>query len=246
MKCIAIDDEPFALELISGYIKKTPSLEFSGEFTNPFRAMEFLLNTSVDLVFLDINMPELSGLELLKSLPVQPKVIFTTAYTQYGAESYDYNAVDYLVKPVRYDRFLKAVNKAAGIIHSKKEETVSENTAEPSAQSVLIKSGSQTFKIVTEDIMYVEGAGNYMTLFTKKGKIMALLPMNEIMKLLPSTQFIRVHKSYIISLKHIDVIERARVIINKIPIPIGITYREHFSKIISRSLPPDKQQYNNH
>jgi DNA-binding LytR/AlgR family response regulator len=234
MKCIAIDDEPFALELISGYIKKTPSLEFAGEFTNPFRAMEFLLKTSVDLVFLDINMPELSGLELLKSLPVQPKVIFTTAYSQYGAESYDYNAVDYLLKPVRYDRFLKAVNKAVGNVQAKREEVITENNADQSVQSVMVKSGSQIFKIETDDILYVEGAGNYMTFFTKKGKIMALLPMNEILKLLPSNQFIRIHKSYIISLKHIDVIERARVIINKISIPIGITYREHFSKIIKR------------
>jgi DNA-binding LytR/AlgR family response regulator len=234
MKCIAIDDEPFALELISGYIKKIPYLDLIGEFTNPFRAMEFLLKTRVDLVFLDINMPELSGLELLKSLPVQPKIIFTTAYSEYGAESYDFNAVDYLVKPVRYDRFLKAVNKASGNYFAPKEEIISESTAEHAKQSVLIKSGSQIFKIEMDDIFYVEGAGNYMTFFTKKGKIMALLSMNEIIKLLPPNHFMRIHKSYIISLKQIDVIERGRVIINKTSIPIGITYREHFSKMIRK------------
>lgn len=232
MKCIAVDDEPFALDLISGYIKKTPSLEFIEGFTNPFKAMDFLLKSPVDLVFLDINMPELSGIELIKSLPVAPKIIFTTAYSQYGAESYEYNAVDYLVKPVKYDRFLKAVNKATAIINVKKEEGLLHNTPEQEKQSVLIKSGSQIFKIVTDDILYIEGAGNYMTFYTKKGKIMALLPMSEILKLLPSNTFVRIHKSYIISLKHIDVIERARVIINKTSIPIGITFREHFSKII--------------
>jgi DNA-binding LytR/AlgR family response regulator len=232
MKCIAVDDEPFALDLISGYIKKTPSLEFIEGFTNPFKAMDFLLKTPMDLVFLDINMPELSGIELIKSLPVAPKIIFTTAYSQYGAESYEYNAVDYLVKPVNYNRFLKAVNKATSTIKVKKDESLLYNTPEQEKQSVLIKSGSQIFKIVTDDILYIEGAGNYMTFITKKGKIMALLPMSDILKLLPSNTFVRVHKSYIISLKHIDVIERARVIINKTSIPIGITFREHFSKII--------------
>jgi DNA-binding LytR/AlgR family response regulator len=232
MKCVAVDDEPFALDLISGYIKKTPSLEFIEGFTNPFKAMDFLLKSSVDLVFLDINMPELSGIELIKSLPVAPKIIFTTAYSQYGAESYEYSAVDYLVKPVKYDRFLKAVNKATAIINVKQEEGLLHNTPEQEKQSVLIKSGSQTFKILTDDILYIEGAGNYMTFYTKKGKIMALLPMSDILKLLPLNTFVRVHKSYIISLKHIDVIERARVIINKTSIPIGITFREHFSKII--------------
>jgi DNA-binding LytR/AlgR family response regulator len=235
MKCIAIDDEPFALELISGYIKKTPFLEFAGEFTNPFKAMDFLIKSPVDLIFLDINMPELSGIELLKSLPVAPKVIFTTAHSEFGAESYDYNAVDYLLKPVKYDRFLKAVNKAKSNISPKNEE-VPPLKEEHENQSVLIKSGSRTFKIITDDILYIEGAGNYMTFYTKRGKIMTLLPMNEILKMLPSGMFIRIHKSYIISLRHIEIIEKARVIINKTSIPIGITFREHFSRIIKNKL----------
>jgi DNA-binding LytR/AlgR family response regulator len=232
MRCIAIDDEPLALELISGYIQKTPFLEFVAGFTDPFKAMNFLLKTPVDLVFIDINMPELSGIELLKALPVLPKIIFTTAYSEYGAESYEFNAVDYLLKPVKYDRFLKGVNKAFDLSSLKKEETSVSAGSEPQSQSVLIKSGSKTFKIATDDIFYIEAAGNYMLFYTLKGKIMTLMPMNEILKMLPSNTFKRIHKSYIISLKHIEIIEKAVVIINKTRIPVGITYREHFSSII--------------
>jgi DNA-binding LytR/AlgR family response regulator len=232
MQCIAIDDEPFALELICGYIKKTPFLDLIEGFTNPFSAMAFLLKNSVDLVFLDINMPEISGIELLRSLPIVPQIIFTTAYSEYGAESYEYNAVDYLLKPVKYDRFLKAVNKANDNLFVKKEDSIIPDTLEHEKKSVLLKSGSQLFRIATDDILYIEGAGNYMIVYTKNEKIMALLPMNDILNMLPANVFIRIHKSYIISLKHIQIIEKSRVIINRIPIPIGITYREHFSRII--------------
>ncbi|MDB5012567.1 MAG: DNA-binding response regulator [Daejeonella sp.] len=223
MRCIAVDDEPFALELISGYIQKTPFLEFIEGFTNPFKAMSFLSKTPIDLVFLDINMPEISGIDLLKSLSHVPKVIFTTAFAEFGAESYEFNAVDFLLKPVKYDRFLKAVNKV--------NVTANQATESPK-ESILIKSGSQIFRIAIADILYVEGAGNYMTFYTKTGRVMALLPMNDILKMLPSKTFIRIHKSYIISLTHVEIIEKARVIINKTPIPIGITYREHFAQII--------------
>ena len=232
MRCIAVDDEPYALELISGYIQKTPFLEYLGGFTNPFKAMAFLLETPVDLVFLDINMPEISGIELLKSLPSIPKVIFTTAYSEFGAESYEFNAIDFLLKPVKYDRFLKAVNKANGNVAFQKESTVVSQKVEQANASILVKSGSQLLKIQTDDILYIEGAGNYITFYTKTGKTMALLPLSEILKMLPANNFVRIHKSYIISVKHIGIIERARVIINRTAIPIGITYREQFSRIV--------------
>jgi len=229
MKCIAIDDEPFALELIAGYIQRTPFLELAGTFTNPFKAMSFLMNTKVDLIFLDINMPELSGIQLLKSLSTTPKVVFTTAYTEYGAESYDYNAVDYLLKPVKFERFLKAVNK---VIDISSKENVKNETIKEHDDFIYIKSGTQTIKVPVDEILYIEGAGNYMTFFTLNKKIMSLFSMNELIHILPRDKFVRIHKSYIIAVKHINVIEKSRVIINKVPIPIGITYREHFSKII--------------
>lgn len=234
MKCIAIDDEPMALELISGYIKKTPFLEFVADFTNPFDAMNYLLNNSVDLVFIDINMPELSGIELLKALPLVPKVIFTTAYSEYAAESYELNAIDYLLKPVKYDRFLKGVNKAIDLLPLKKDEFEMPINKDTAIQSILLKSGSKTFKIAIDDIFYIEAAGNYMLFYTQKGKVMTLMPMSDILKMLPSSSFVRIHKSYIISLKHLEIIEKAMVIINKTRIPIGITYREHFSSIIKK------------
>lgn len=232
MRCIAIDDEPFALELIAGYIQKTPFLEYIEGFTNPFKALSFLVNTPVDLIFLDINMPEISGIELLKSLPTIPKIIFTTAYSEFGAESYEFNAVDFLLKPVKYDRFLKAVNKANGYPLLQKENALVNHTTDQQKESILVKSGTQLFRVDTDDIFYIEGAGNYITFYTKTQKFMALLPMNDILKMLSPNTFIRIHKSYIISLKHISIIERARVIINSSPIPIGITYREQFSRII--------------
>jgi DNA-binding LytR/AlgR family response regulator len=232
MRCIAVDDEPFALELIAGYIQKTPSLEYINGFTNPFKAMSFLVNTPVDLVFLDINMPEISGMELLKSLPTIPKVIFTTAYSEFGAESYEFNAVDFLLKPVKYDRFLRAVNKANSYASISRESPVINHTVEQHSESILVKSGTQMYRIETNDIFYIEGAGNYITFYTKTGKIMTLLSMNDILKMLSPKTFVRIHKSYIISLKHIGIIERARVMVNSTPIPIGITYREQFSRII--------------
>lgn len=232
MKCIAIDDEPLALELISGYIQKTPHLEFVAAFTNPFEAMSFLLKTPVDIVFIDINMPELSGIELLKALPVLPKIIFTTAYSEFGAESYEFNAVDYLMKPIKYDRFLKGVNKAGDFSSSMKDDTSIAADTETKREAVLIKSGSKTYKIATDDIYYIEAAGNYMTFYMVKAKIMTLLPMNDILKMLPAKQFARIHKSYIISMKHIEIIEKTMVVINKKQIPIGITYREQFSGIL--------------
>ena len=232
MRCIAIDDEPFALDLIESYIKKTPSLQFTEGFTNPFNAMSFLMNNPVDLVFLDINMPELSGMELIKSLPTTPKIIFITAYPEFGAESYDYSAVDFLLKPVRYDRFLRAVNKANNLSFPSNDSASLNSTLDQFGESIMVKSGTRTFQIELTDILYIEGAGNYITFYTKKGRIMTLLPLNDILKQLPTSAFARIHKSYIISLKHIGIIERARVIINDIPIPIGITYREQFAKTI--------------
>lgn len=228
MKCIVIDDEPFALNLIKDYVLKTPYLELIETFTNPFKALAYLINNQADLVFLDINMPELSGIQLLKSLPYQPNVIFTTAYPEYGAESYEYNAVDYLLKPVKYERFLKAVNKVQNPNSAVKPENQTHKTTKPGQDELFIKSGTKIHKVNINDILYVEGAGNYTTFYLKESKILTLLKMTEVLNLLPTNKFTRIHKSYIVSFKHIDIIEKHQVVINKVTIPIGITYREHF------------------
>jgi two-component system LytT family response regulator len=236
MRCVIIDDEPYALDLIKDYTQRTPFLELVNSFSNPFKALDFLNRESVDLIFLDINMPELSGIQLLRTLQSPPKVIFTTAYPEFAAESYEYNAVDYLVKPIKYERFLKAVNKASSLLHSSNSSNIHQ-IIQPSEQkddSLFVKSGTQLVKIYPDEILYVEAAGNYMCFITKDKRVLSLLTMKEVLDILPTDSFIRIHKSYIISLKHIDAIERHDVVIKGKQIPIGITYREHFMAVAKK------------
>lgn len=228
LKCTVIDDEPFALDLMREYILKTPSLILGDCFTNPLKAIGHLNSEPTDLLFLDINMPEITGVQLLKSLPVQPLVIFTTAYPEYGAESYEYNAVDYLLKPFRYERFLKAVNKAEKILMTKKTEKNNPIDAREAEKFIFIKSGVRLIKINPDEILYIEGAGNYMIFHTTDHKIPSLMTMNEVLDILNPEDFSRIHKSYIVAINHIEAIEKHDVIINKKPVPIGITYREQF------------------
>lgn len=222
IKCTVVDDEPYALKLLQGYVEKTPFLSLNQSFTNPFKALEFLQVGDTDLVFLDINMPELSGLQLLKSIIAPPRVIFTTAYPQFGAESYEYNAIDYLLKPVSYDRFLKAVSKAAHLF------TDQELNTDPN--TIFVKSGTQIHQININNIHYIEAAGNYMTFFFEDKKVMAHMSFQDVQDLLPTQLFERIHKSYIVSIKHIRIIEKHRVMIGDRSIPIGVTYRENFLK----------------
>jgi two-component system, LytTR family, response regulator len=236
MKCTVIDDEPYALELIKDYIQRTPFLELTHCFSNPFKAMDFLNREKVDLIFLDINMPELSGIQLYKSLNLPPLVIFTTAYPEFAAESYEYNAVDYLVKPVRYERFLKAVNRASTFIQSVADSSLrSDQDQQKQAEGfIFIKSGNQLVKVFPGEILYVEAEGNYMCFHTKEKRVMSLLTAKEVLELLPGGKFVRIHKSFIISLDHLDAIERQDVVIGGKQIPIGTTYREHFMSVIKK------------
>lgn len=236
MRCIVIDDEPFALNLIKDYVIKTPYLELIESFTNPFKALAYLINNQVDLIFLDINMPELSGIQLLKSLPYQPKVIFTTAYPEYGAESYEYDAVDYLLKPIKFERFLKAASKAADKTAQNPQKENKLVTQIEHNKELFLKSGTQIHKVYSKDILYIEGAGNYSIFYTKESKIMTLLKMTEVLNILPHNEFIRIHKSYIISIEHIDVIEKHKVMIGQKSIPISMTYREQFLSRLKQKL----------
>ncbi len=237
IRCTVIDDEPFALELIKDYILRTPFLELAECFSNPFKALDYLNRVKVDLIFLDINMPELSGIELYKSLAAPPKVIFTTAYPEFAAESYEYNAVDYLVKPVKYERFLKAVNKASGLINPAVEKQETSSPAQSNKESkahMFIKSGTQQIKVHPDDILYIEADGNYMCFHTSQKKIMSLLTMKDVLEMLPANDFVRIHKSYIIALKHLEAIEKHDVVVGGKKIPIGATFREHFLEFMRR------------
>jgi two-component system, LytTR family, response regulator len=232
MQCAVIDDEPFALELIRDYINRTPFLELAGAFSNPFKALEFLNKQYVDLIFLDINMPELSGIQLLSSLLKQPMVVFTTAYPEFGAESYNYDAVDYLLKPIRYERFLKSANKASAKLttHLLPDSAAPIKQASNNTESIIfVKSGNNKVKINLAEIICIEAAGNYLQFNTiDDKKIMALMSMKDVSELLPEDDFVRVHKSFIVSQHFIESIGRQEIRAAGKLIPIGITYREHF------------------
>jgi len=238
MKCIVVDDEPLALDLIKSYVVKTPMLHLEGSFTNPFKALSFLIDNEIDLIFLDINMPELSGLQLLNSLTKKPLVIFTTAYPEFGAESYNYDAIDYLLKPINYVRFLKSVTKALENFKAVNPEInpLSETSSRKSDAKiethVMIKSSTKIHKIALDDILYIEGAGNYCSFQLKDKKILSLFTFNEIFELVPDNEFVRIHKSYIVPKSKITIIEKHQVTINGKKLPIGLTFREHFAKFI--------------
>lgn len=236
IKCIIIDDEPLAIELLEGYVAKTDLLVLRGSFTNPFKALSFLIEEEVDLVFIDINMPELNGMQLLKSLHALPLIIFTTAYPEYGVESYEYSAVDYLLKPITYQRFFKAVNKAYALQKRSAVEMVAtvKTGVEPvPVESFLfIKSSAKVHKVAIQDILYIEGAGNYWSFQLEDKKILSLYTYPEIAKLLPPEEFIRIHKSYIIPKSKINIIEKHQVTIGAKRIPIGLTYRENVANFL--------------
>jgi len=229
MKCIAIDDEPRALEIIDKFTSKVEFLDLAGKFRNPLEAMNFLLNHNIDLVFLDINMPEITGTELIKTLQHKPMVIFTTAYSEYALESYELNAIDYLLKPFEFDRFLKSVIKAKGLYElknkSEKEQSVYSG---PVVENIQIKSGSETFQVKVDDIKYIEGLGNYVNVYLSDNKIVTYISLKDFLKELPAEEFIRIHKSFIVSIKHIKSFENHQVKIDGKIIPVGKNYRKDF------------------
>ena len=232
-KCIIIDDEPIAIDILTDYIYKIDFLELTGSFRNSLKALHFLKNHPVDLLFLDINMTHLNGIQFLNSLDFLPLVIFTTAYSEYAVKSYDYEAVDYLLKPIEFTRFLKAVNRAQSrlqTLHKNYKEKSTDDKYKTRNQdgSILIKSGTDFHKIDIKDILYIKGTGNYLTFHTTKNKIMTLMTMTEALSRLPKNQFFRIHKSYIVAFFNIEVIEKEQVKIKNEFIPISETYRESF------------------
>lgn len=231
MKCIAVDDEPMALDLIKSYIAKTSSLELVASFTNPFEALDYIHQHRVDLLFLDINMPDLSGIQLLKALSYQPRVIFSTAYSEYGAESYEYNAVDYLLKPFSYARFMQAVHKALPKEEeAKKPEAV--KAVEPTKRVLFVKSGTRIHKLNIDEILYIEARGNYVYIHEADKNTLSLQSMGDLLNELPADEFVRIHKSYIVAIRQIDVIEGHQVIVSKTKLPLGVTYRSNFKQVI--------------
>ncbi|GGI57878.1 LytR/AlgR family response regulator transcription factor [Winogradskyella haliclonae] len=220
MTCIIIDDEPLAVDLLTSYASKIEDLEVIGNFNNPIDALKLLRENTVDLLFLDIQMPEITGVEFKKIINPDIKVIFTTAYSEYALESYDLNAVDYLLKPITFQRFLKAVEKA----QSKSVDAI----IHESNDYIFVKTEYRHQKLLFSNILYLKGLSDYVAIQTKDGKVLTLQNMKDFEQSLPKNKFIRVHKSYIVSLEHIEYIERNRIIIQGEHIPIGATYKDAF------------------
>ncbi len=222
LKCLAIDDEPMALEIIEEYVEKIPYLSLEKSIHNPIEAISYLKSHELDLIFLDINMPDLSGIQLLNTLRHPPMVIFTSAHSEYGVESYNHEAIDYLLKPIEFDRFLLACNRVLDKTNLSNKSVVSESTIKN------IKSGNQIFRIDLNDVQYIEGSGNYVTYHLSGEKIMSLQNMNSLEAELPKKLFTRVHRSFILGITHIKSVEPHRVILNDQSIPIGKSYRKDF------------------
>jgi two-component system, LytTR family, response regulator len=220
-----------ALEVIERYCAKSDLVELKAVFREPVKAIEYLGREKIDLVLLDINMPDLSGMQLVQTLSPRPLIIFTTAYSHYAVESYTLNAIDYLLKPITFDRFLGAVNKAvaavagrSGAVAATADRSIPAGNNEDPA--IFIKSGPQTYQVKVSDILYLEKDGNYITAHLKDRNILIRENMGDVFDLVPAADFIRVHKSYIVAVKHISMIEVHQVTINNEKIPIGSTYRE--------------------
>lgn len=234
LKCIAIDDEPKALDILKDYIEKIPFFDLAGIFRDSLKALDYLQQNKVDLIFLDINMPDLTGIQFLKSLINQPLIIFTTAYSEYAVESYDYAAVDYLLKPIEFDRFLRASNRALEQFQFTQKNLSLKNSKQGEVDFIMVKSGTDIHKIKIDEILYIESAGNYVNFVLKNKIIMSLFSMNKVLDLLPANQFLRIHKSFIIALRHLTKVERHQVVISNKEIHIGNVYRESFFKAIEK------------
>jgi len=227
---VIIDDEPAAIEVLQFHLKKIPSMELKASFRDPLEALDYLQKHKVDLIFLDINMPELSGISFPKFLQNPPLIVFTTAYSEYALESYELKAVDYLLKPINFDRLLQAVIKVKQVLNKNNEAiTTSSKTANDSPeQTIFIKSGSEFHQVSIQNIKWIESDGNYVTFHTTKRSILARYKLSEVIDIIPKQQFVRIHRSYIVALKHIETIKKHCVVIDEKEVPISSKYREGF------------------
>lgn len=235
IKCLAIDDEPLALQQISSYINKTPFLENVALCQSAFEAREYLANNEIDLMFVDINMPDLNGMDFVKSLVEKPQVIFTTAYSEYALDGFQVDALDYILKPIAYDGFLKAATKAKTWfeLNQKQPETIQTNS-----NYLFVKSEYKLIRILLADIKYIESANEYIQIhLTNEEPVTTLIRLKSMEEQLPKNKFMRVHRSFIVNLDQVKVIERNRIIFDhKIYIPIGEQYKDNFQTFIDKTF----------
>jgi two-component system LytT family response regulator len=238
IRCIIVDDEPLALHVLEDYMSKIPFLQLIKATTNPIEALTLVQQGNVDLVFLDVQMPELTGIQFLKIANGKAKVILTTAYPQYALEGYELDVIDYLLKPIAFDRFFKSVQKAQTVLQP--ASIAKPVAAEPAPQQqndflsdfIFVKTEHKIQKVYLNDILFIEGLKDYISIFTATERIITLQNMKKMEDALPEKHFTRVHKSYIVAINKIDSIERSRIFIKDKVIPVGDTYRDDFFKII--------------
>jgi two-component system, LytTR family, response regulator len=223
--CIIIEDEPLALEKTKDFVNKVPFLQLCATFDNALNGLAYLKSNKVDLLFLDINMDELSGIELLESSKITSQVIITTAYQQYALKGYELQVTDYLLKPFTFNRFLQAANKA--------QDNLSQRVAGKQLDFIFVKTENRLEKITINDILYIEGMRDYLRIHTVNKKIMTLQGFNELEQLIPSHLVCRVHKSYMVAINKIESIERSRIKIADQLIPISETYKNAFHQLIN-------------
>jgi len=235
INCIAVDDEPLALDKIREYIKRIGYLNLLESFDNAIDAIQFTKTNKVDLIFLDIQMEELTGIQMLESMQESPKIVFTTAYDEYALKGYELDICDYLLKPISFPRFLQACEKVYDVLFPLKKPDISvpePNSEEAKKGYFFVKNGNITQKINFDDILFVEGMKDYLRIWTTKERVMTLLSFKKLEDALPSKGFMRIHKSYLISLDKIDSIERNHVKIGKESLPIGDSFRREFFEVI--------------
>lgn len=233
IQCLVVDDERLALEVMEAYIERVPFLHLAQLCATPMQALDFLSRNSVDVLFLDIEMPGLNGLQFLQTLKNPPLVILTTAYPQFAVDAFELNVVDYLLKPIPFNRFLAAVQKVQTQWSETRLRKDGPNEAKPFDGHIFIKSGSKTVRIDLQEILFIEGKKEYIMIHTRLNQITTQLSLSSLMEKLPADQFVRIHRSFIIALAKIESIERNRVLIDKTEIPIGEFYREDLFKRIS-------------
>ncbi len=238
LNCVIVEDEPLARNLMIDYVSKVPTLNLVEACSNPLAVIEVLRNNPVDILFLDVQMPEITGISLLKVLTKRPLVILTTAYSEYALEGYELDVADYLLKPITFERFLKAIDRVTQRLESKvapAQDKTEKILQDPGKPFVFVKDGTKLVKIMLDDILYVEGLKDYVTIHTKTQKVVSLQRLKTLEDQLPPDKFIRIHNSFIVALNAIDVIHKGDVQIRDVMLPIGETYKKSFREFIDRN-----------
>lgn len=230
IKCIIVEDETLAQQVIESHLRNTPQLELVGICNNVIEAKNLLEGNEIDLIFLDIQLPGMTGLNFLRTYPESPMVILTTAYAEYALESYEFNVIDYLLKPISLERFTRAINK----LSNGRLSTLTAKERENSSDHIFIRSGSKFFKINFSEIVFIESMKDYLRIHTKEHKLVTHQTMSDTEKLLPPRRFIRVHKSYIVALDHIKSIYGNTIETSQASIPIGSIYKNNVMNLITR------------